>query len=179
MPQGSFSPPANELAPSSEVRGDPAQVPTLPKAAEVDFRLVMDTIPAIVWSASPDGSDDFFNKGWVEYTNLSVEESKGFGWLKAVHPDDVPALLDKWRVAIATGATYESVSRVRRFDGEYRWFLSRAVPLRDEAGHVVKWYGTNIDIEDRKRAEARVSQAETELRLAMDTMPAMAWERRG
>src|SRR6202034_2798156 len=168
MSERSFSSPANEPSLSSEVRRDPEQAATLP---EVDLRLAMDTIPAIVWSASPDGSDDFFNESWVEYTNLSVEESKGVGWLKAIHPDDAPALLAKWRDAVATGTNYESVSRVRRFDGEYRWFLSRAVPLRDKAGNVVKWFGTNVDIEDRKRAEARVSQAETELRLAMDTIP--------
>jgi PAS domain S-box-containing protein len=175
MSERSFSSPANEPSLSSEVRRDPEQAATLP---EVDLRLAMDTIPAIVWSASPDGSDDFFNESWVEYTNLSVEESKGVGWLKAIHPDDAPALLAKWRDAVATGTNYESVSRVRRFDGEYRWFLSRAVPLRDKAGNVVKWFGTNVDIEDRKRAEARVSQAETELRLAMDTMPAMVWSAR-
>jgi PAS domain S-box-containing protein len=170
-----FSPRANELALSPEARRDPEPAAALPEAAQVDFRLAMDTIPAIVWCASPDGSDDFFNKSWVEYTNLSVEDSKGFGWLKVIHPDDVPALLDTWRVAVTTGTKYEFLARVRRFDGEYRWFLSRAVPLRDEMGNVLKWYGTNVDINDRKRAEARVSQAETELRLALDTIPALAW----
>ncbi len=175
MSERSLSPPANQFAPSSEGTRDPEGAAVLPEPAEVDLRLAMDTIPAIVWSASPDGSDDFFNRSWVEYTNLSAEESKGLGWLKAIHPDDTSALLAQWRTAITTGSTYESVSRVRRFDGEYRWFLSRAVPLRDKTGNIVKWFGTNVDIEDRKRAEARVSQAETELRLAMDTMPAMAW----
>jgi PAS domain S-box-containing protein len=175
MSERSFSPPANELAPSPDARRDREPAAALPEATQVDFRLAMDTIPAIVWSASPDGSDDFFNKSWVEYTNLSVEESKGFGWLKAIHPDDVPALLAKWRAAVTTGTNYEAVARVRRFDGEYRWFLSRAVPLRDKADNVLKWYGTNVDIDDRKRAEARVSQAETELRLALDTIPALAW----
>jgi PAS domain S-box-containing protein len=166
--------PAGDIGGSPETQTD-AEQRKGPQPAPVDLRLVMDTIPAIVWSASPDGSDDFFNKGWVEYTNLSVEESKGFGWLKAIHPEDAPALLTKWRAAISAGTAYESVSRVRRFDGAYRWFLSRAVPLRDDAGKIIKWYGTNIDIEDRKRAEARVGQAETELRLALDTIPALAW----
>jgi PAS domain S-box-containing protein len=168
------TPPAGDIGGAPETRTDTAQRKD-PQPAQVDLRLVMDTIPAIVWSAAPDGSDDFFNKGWVEYTSLSVEESKGFGWLKAIHPEDVPALLSKWRMAISAGTAYESVSRVRRFDGAYRWFLSRAVPLRDDAGKIIKWYGTNIDIEDRKRAEARVGQAETELRLALDTIPALAW----
>jgi PAS domain S-box-containing protein len=173
MLERSLIPSAGDLGGLPETQPDAQRKE--PQPAQVDLRLVMDTIPAIVWSASPDGSDDFFNKGWVEYTSLSVEESKGFGWLKAIHPEDVPALLSKWRTAISAGTAYESVSRVRRFDGAYRWFLSRAVPLRDDAGKIIKWYGTNIDIEDRKRAEARVSQAETELRLALDTIPALAW----
>jgi PAS domain S-box-containing protein len=173
MLERSLIPSAGDLGGLPETQPDAQRKE--PQPAQVDLRLVMDTIPAIVWSASPDGSDDFFNKGWVEYTSLSVEESKGFGWLKAIHPEDVPALLSKWQTAISAGTAYESVSRVRRFDGAYRWFLSRAVPLRDDAGKIIKWYGTNIDIEDRKRAEARVSQAETELRLALDTIPALAW----
>jgi PAS domain S-box-containing protein len=168
-------PPAGQFGLLPETQAEPKEPGAVREPAQADFRLVMDTIPAIVWSASLDGSDDFFNKGWVEYTNLPVEESKGFGWLKAIHPEDAPALLAKWRTAIRTGTPYESVARVRRFDGEYRWFLSRAVPLRDETGKIIKWYGTNIDIEDRKRAEARVGQAETELRLALDTIPALAW----
>jgi PAS domain S-box-containing protein len=168
-------PPASQFGLLPETQAEPKEPGAAREPAQADFRLVMDTIPAIVWSASLDGFDDFFNKGWVEYTNLPVEESKGFGWLKAIHPEDAPALLAKWRTAIRTGTPYESVARVRRFDGEYRWFLSRAVPLRDETGKIIKWYGTNIDIEDRKRAEARVGQAETELRLALDTIPALAW----
>jgi PAS domain S-box-containing protein len=168
-------PPTSQFGLLPETQAEPKEPGAVREPAQADFRLVMDTIPAIVWSASLDGSDDFFNKGWVEYTNLPVEESKGFGWLKAIHPEDAPALLAKWRTAIRTGTPYESVARVRRFDGEYRWFLSRAVPLRDETGKIIKWYGTNIDIEDRKRAEARVGQAETELRLALDTIPALAW----
>ena len=166
MSERSSSPPEKERTPSS---------PTLQEPAEFDLRLAMDTIPAIVWTASPDGSDDFFNKNWVEYTNLSVDEAKGFGWLRAIYPDDAPELLARWRAATATATIYECESRVRRFDGEYRWFLSRAVPLRDKSGKVVKWYGTNVDIEDRKRAEARIGQAENDLRLAMDTIPTVVW----
>ena len=181
MLERSFSPPANEPIRSSGIGTDREQAPAL-QQAEVDLRLTMDTIPAIVWTASADGSDDYFNKSWVEYTNLAVGEAKAFGWLKAIHPDDAPALLSKslsghfkWRSATTTTTNYEFECRVRRFDGEYRWFLSRAVPLRDKSGNVVKWYGTSVDIEDRKRAEARISQAEAELRLAIDTMPAFVW----
>jgi PAS domain S-box-containing protein len=175
MPDRSFSPPANEIAPSSETRGDQEPAAASLEAAKVDLRLAMDAIPTIVWSNWPDGSGDFHNKSWVEYTNLSVEDSKGFGWSRALHPDDLPAYLDRWKKALARHQPFEDEARFRRADGHYRWFLVRSIPLRDEGGDVIKWYGQLTDIEDRKRAEARVSQAETELRLAMDMIPAVAW----
>jgi PAS domain S-box-containing protein len=175
MPDRSFSPPANEIAPSSETRGDQEPAAASLEAAKVDLRLAMDAIPTIVWSNWPDGSGDFHNKSWVEYTNLSVEDSKGFGWSRALHPDDLPAYLDRWKKALARRQPFEDEARFRRADGHYRWFLVRSIPLRDEGGDVIKWYGQLTDIEDRKRAEARVSQAETELRLAMDMIPAVAW----
>jgi len=175
MPDRSFSPPANKIAPSSETRGDQEPAAASLEAAKVDLRLAMDAIPTIVWSNWPDGSGDFHNKSWVEYTNLSVEDSKGFGWSRALHPDDLPAYLDRWKKALARRQPFEDEARFRRADGHYRWFLVRSIPLRDEGGDVIKWYGQLTDIEDRKRAEARVSQAETELRLAMDMIPAVAW----
>lgn len=135
----------------------------------------MDAIPAIVWSHWPNGSGDFFNKSWLAYTNLSLEESKGLGWSKALHPDDLSGYFDSWKEAIATGRPFEREARFRGADQEYRWFLARGFPLRDELGEVIKWYGQLTDIEDRKRAEARVSQTEAELRLAMDSIPALAW----
>jgi PAS domain S-box-containing protein len=147
----------------------------LEQDAKFDLRLTMDAIPAIVWSHWPNGSGDFFNKSWVAYTSLSPEESKGLGWSKALHPDDLPAYVGSWKEAIGTGRPFEQEARFRRADGQYRWFLARGFPLRDEAGKVIKWYGQLTDIEDRKLAEARARQAETELRLAMDSIPALAW----
>jgi PAS domain S-box-containing protein len=145
------------------------------EAAKVDLRLAMDAIPTIVWSHSPDGSGDYFNKSWVEYTNVSLEDSIGLGWSKAVHPDDLAAYFDGWKKALVTRQPFQDEARFRRADGVYRWFLCRGIPLYDETGRIIKWYGQLTDIEDRKRAEARVRQAETELRLAMDAIPAMAW----
>jgi PAS domain S-box-containing protein len=124
------------------------------KKSQDRLRLVIDTIPSMVWSALPDGSIDFVNQPWAEYHGLTVEDlcRTGGGW-RVIHPDDVAQTVDSWRAALAAGTPSEYELRVRRADGEYRWFLSRAVPLRDELGNILRWYGTITDIEDRKRAE--------------------------
>jgi PAS domain S-box-containing protein len=115
---------------------------------------VVNAIPGFVWSAAPDGSVDFLNQPWCDYTGVSLEDAHGSGWHTAIHPDDAARLLDYWRSLLESGQPGEFEARLRRFDGTFRWFLIRAVPLRDEAGDLVKWYGQNTDIEDRKRAEA-------------------------
>src|SRR5216684_8932068 len=129
------------------------------KEAEDRLRLVIDTLPALVWSKLPDGSADFLNQRFREYTGLSVEEGLGWGWMmKAFHPEDRAE--DEWRAAFAAGQPFEKEARLRRADGDYRWFLHRAVPLRDEQGNVVKWYGTTTDIEDRRRTEEALQEAQ-------------------
>jgi len=120
---------------------------------EKKLRDVVETIPTIAWSALPDGWVDFSNHHWEEYTGLSLEKGSGSGWEAAVHPDDVKRHAEKWRASVASGQPFESEARYRRADGVYRWFLVRAVPLRDGEGKILKWYGTKSDIEDRKRAE--------------------------
>src|SRR6202158_834229 len=119
-----------------------------------DVRLVIDTIPTLAWSARSDGSADFFNQRWLDYTGLSVEQAREWGWTVALHPDDLNGLVDYWRSVLASGEPGEIEGRLRRFDGVYRWFLFRATPSFDDDGRVVKWFGTNTDIEDRKRAES-------------------------
>src|SRR3989442_117300 len=121
---------------------------------ENEFSRVVNALPGFVWSAAPDGSVDFLNQRWCDYTGVSLEDACGSGWHTAIHPDDAAQLLDYWRSLLESGQPGEFEARLRRFDGMFRWFLIRAVPLRDEAGHLVKWYGQNTDIEDRKRAEA-------------------------
>jgi PAS domain S-box-containing protein len=118
-----------------------------------DVRLVVDAIPTLAWSAQADGSVDFFNQRWLDYTGLSAEEARDWGWTVALHPDDLNGLADYWRSVLASGEPGEMEGRLRRFDGVYRWFLFRATPSFDNDGRVVKWFGTNTDIEDRKRAE--------------------------
>jgi len=131
------------------------------KQAEDRLRLVIDTLPALAWSKLPDGSADFLNQRFREYTGLSLEEGLGWGWINAFHPEDRAE--EEWRAAFAAGEPFEKEARLRRADGAYRWFLLRAVPLRDERGRVVKWYGTTTDIEDRKRAEEALLEAQDKL----------------
>jgi formate hydrogenlyase transcriptional activator len=145
------------------------------KSSEDKLRTIIDTIPALAWSALPDGSADFFNRRWLDYAGLSIEEARDWGWMAAVHGDDLSRLADYWRSILAAGEPGEIEARLRRLNGAYRWFLFRANPLHDESGNIVKWYGTNMDIEDRKRAEAAVRSSEQSLRLALDNIPGHVW----
>jgi PAS domain S-box-containing protein len=143
------------------------------RQSEDRLRLVIDTTPALLYSARPDGYLDYFNKRWLEYLGLPLEQIIGWSWTSAIHPEDVDDLIRKWRRSLATGEPYEAEARVRRADGEYRWMLHRKVPARDDQGNIVKWYGSSVDIEDRRRAEDAVRRSEEHLRLVIDTAPAM------
>jgi PAS domain S-box-containing protein len=123
---------------------------------ETRLRGVFDVIPAFVWCNLPDGSNEFINKRWHDYTGLSPEESNGWGWQRAFHPEDLPPLIERWRAMLVSEEPGEIEARLRRHDGIYRWFLIRAEPFRDDTGEVVRWYGTSVDIDDRKRAEQRL-----------------------
>jgi PAS domain S-box-containing protein len=123
----------------------------VPQPQEV--RLVIDSMPTLAWSAQADGSADFFNQRWLDYTGLSAEEARDWGWTVALHPDDLSRLVDYWRSVLASSEPGEIEGRLRRFDGVFRWFLLRVTPYFDNERKVVKWFGTNTDIEDRKRME--------------------------
>ena len=123
-------------------------------ASEKKLRDLIETIPAMAFVTRPDGANEFVSRQWIEFSGFSSVESAGAGWAASIHPDDLEQHAAKWRAACASGEPFESESRHRDVHGNYRWLLVRAVPLRNEQGEIRKWYGTAIDIEDRKRAEA-------------------------
>ena len=123
------------------------------KRAEQELRDTFDTVPAMVWVALPNGSNAYVNRRFTEYSGLAVAQTAGSGWREAAHPDDLQRHEGKWLASVATGEPHESEVRFRRADGLYRWHLDRGLPLRDQEGNIVKWYGVVTDIEDRKRVE--------------------------
>jgi PAS domain S-box-containing protein len=157
----------DELAGLGRVLNDTAQrlaalYETL-RSNEARFRLAIDTIPAYVWSSLPSGSVDFINQRWLDFSGLSLEQALDRGWEGALHSEDRAGLVEAWRGAIRSGRPMEYEARVRSADGQYRWLLIRNVPLRDDTGKVVKWYGTSTDIDDRKRAEQALRRSEAYL----------------
>jgi PAS domain S-box-containing protein len=130
------------------------------RASERNLNLIINAIPALAWSALPDGSAEFFNQHYLDYVGVPQEQAQGVGWTNALHPDDLSSLVTTWQQIMASGKVGEAEARLRRFDGVYRWFLFRASPLLDEAGAIVKWYGTNTDIDDRKRTEEQLRRSE-------------------
>jgi PAS domain S-box-containing protein len=131
--------------------------------AEDELRAIIDNAPVFLWSDLPDGYCEFVNQRWLTYFNLSLQEAQGAGWATLMHPDDAAHHLERWQKSVSTGIPFEAEARFRSPDGEYRWFLNRANPLRDKTGRIVKWYGTNIDIENLKRTERRLRQSEAYL----------------
>jgi hypothetical protein len=147
------------------------------RANERNLNHIINTIPVLAWSNLPDGSNEFLNQPWHDYTGLSPEQAHGWGWQVAIHPDDLPRLLDKWRELLAAGEPGEIEARLRRFDGVQRWFLFQVNPLRDESGSIVKWYGTNTDIDDRKQIEEKLRRSEAFLAEAqrLSSTGSFAW----
>ncbi|HEX8820990.1 MAG TPA: ATP-binding protein [Archangium sp.] len=136
------------------------------------FRQLAEALPQIVWTARPDGLHDYLNRRWYEYTGMSFEESKGLGWYGAFHPEDMPEAARRWNHSVTTGEPYEVEYRCRRLDGVWRWFLGRAIPVRDAQGHIVRWFGTCTDIDDHKRtADAHGFLAEASVVLAISLDP--------
>jgi formate hydrogenlyase transcriptional activator len=135
--------------------------------SERELRQVIESIPSMAWSAEADGAAEFFNRRWLDYTGLTADQVQGWGWTVAVHPDDLNALVEYWRTVVASGQSAEIEGRLGRFDGVYRWFLFRATPFFDESGKLAKWYGTNTDIEDRKRAEQALTVQNNRLQLLL------------
>jgi PAS domain S-box-containing protein len=130
------------------------------RRSERELRDVVNTVPAHVWRTSPEGLVDFVNDRWLQFTGLTLDEACGWKWEEVVHLDDRTRVVADWRIALENGQAMEGEARVRRADGEYCWWFIRNVPLRDETGKLVRWYGTAIDIEDRKGAEQALRKSE-------------------
>jgi PAS domain S-box-containing protein len=143
--------------------------------SEDRLRLVIDTIPTLVWRAGPEGIPDFLNQTALDYTGLKLDQAKT-GWPRAFHPDDKKGMLVKWSAIRESGMRGGLEARLRRFDGVYRWFLFEAEPLHDQSGRIVKWYGSSTDIEDRKRAEEALRESEMRFRDYAETASDWFWE---
>src|SRR5580658_3514033 len=143
------------------------------RASEANLRRVIDTIPSLSWCNLPDGPNEFLSKGWHDYTGLSPEEAHGWGWSASFHPDDLPPLMNRWQELLVSGEPGEIEARIRRHDGEYRWFLIRVAPFRDESGAIFRWYGTSTDIHDRKLAEEALRASENNLRQTVNSLPGL------
>ncbi|MBD2293534.1 PAS domain-containing protein [Anabaena sphaerica FACHB-251] len=137
--------------------------------SELNFRTLADTMPQIVWTAQPDGWVDYYNQRWFEYIDMTLEETQGWGWPAVLHPDDVQLCVDIWSESVRTGKDYQVEYRFRRAsDGQYRWHLGRAFPLRNEQGKIIKWFGSCTDIDDQKRAVQDLQKALQEKQAACE-----------
>ena len=129
----------------------------------LDVQLLIDSIPAMIHTARPDGYLDYFNKRWLEYLGVTLDKVAGWNWTAFVHPEDVEGILTEWRACLATGQIFEYETRVLRANGDYRWMFHRKVPLRDANGNIVKWYGSSLDIDERKTTEGQLRRNAEEL----------------
>ncbi|MGA8036814.1 MAG: PAS domain-containing protein [Candidatus Acidiferrales bacterium] len=150
---------------------------TSAKEAETRTRMIIDTVPAQIWTETPDGVVDYVNRRWIDYTGMTLDQAMGSGWNRMVHPDDLERVLKTWRKLVAEGKPREIESRLRRSDGEYRWFLSRVCPLMNRSGHIVGWYGTDTDIHDLKATEETLRRSERYLAEAQRLSQTGSWAR--
>ena len=132
---------------------------------------LVDSLPALIHTGRPDGYLDFFNRRWLDFVGLRLEDLEGWKWTAAIHPDDVTALVTNWRACLESGRPLEIETRVRRADGVYRWMLHQKQPLRNAEGQIVRWYGSSVDIDDRKRAEFKIDEQQSAIRQILDLTP--------
>jgi PAS domain S-box-containing protein len=145
------------------------------KQREDQLRLITETIPQQVWTAMPDGQVDYYNQRWCEFTGKTVEQLQNDGWASIVHPDDLPIVVERWSRSVQTGSEYQAEARLLAANGEYRWILGQARPLRNAQGQIVKWYGTNTDITERKQAEALLQESEQRLQAILNQSEAVVY----
>jgi two-component system sensor histidine kinase UhpB len=147
------------------------------RQSEEHLRLIIDAIPTMAWTVRPDGAVDFVNQRCLDSWGLSSEEQRADP-TRAIHPEDLPRIMEKWRAELAAGKPFDDEMRLRRADGEYRWFLVRTVPLRDELENIVKWFGTCTEIDDRKQAEDALRRSLSELRALAGRLQSVREEER-
>jgi PAS domain S-box-containing protein len=161
----------NQTSARTEGGQQPSQRLDDQERRELPLRSVMDTIPGLVWSALPDSDVEFCNQRWLDYTGMSFNEIKGWGWTTAIHPQDLTNLQEGWRTALVQSTSFQAEARMRRSDGCYRWFLIQAMPLRDSTGRIIRWYGTNTDIEELKLAQEELQKRNTSLDQLFEQAP--------
>jgi PAS domain S-box-containing protein len=142
-------------------------IPTMGSAEQqresLNIQLLVDSIPALIHTGRPDGYLDYFNKPWLTYFGVTLDKVVGWNWTAVIHPEDVEGILTRWRACLVSGEIFEYETRVRGANGEYRWMFHRKVPLRDANGDIVKWYGSSMDIHERKTAEEALRSSEAYL----------------
>jgi len=143
------------------------------QSSERNLVALVNTIPTAAWTTRPDGYCDFLNQVWLDHAGMDAEQAQGWGWTEAIHPDDRAKLVEVWQSCLASGIPIDTEARIRRFDGSYRWFLIRGNPLKDQEGNILKWYGTCVDIEDRKRGEEALHARELSWRQIVDNIPGL------
>ena len=142
----------------------PAMASSSPESEPLNIQLLVDSIPALIHTSRPDGFLDYFNKPWLEYLGVTLDQMAGWNWTAYIHPEDVDGIVARWRASLATGEIFEYEARVRRANGEYRWMYHRKVPLRDADGNIFKWYGSSLDIDNRKTTEEQLRRNTDALR---------------
>jgi PAS domain S-box-containing protein len=140
---------------------------------QYELNHLVEALPGLGWTALADGRAEFFNQRWLEYTGLSADQAQGVGWVAAIHPHDRPGLTDYWQSCLASGTAGDTEARMRRYDGAYRRFVFRAAPIRDPSGNISRWFGINIDVEDRRRSEELLRASELSWRQIVDNIPGL------
>jgi formate hydrogenlyase transcriptional activator len=163
----------NGISPDNSKPSDSRKLDPLQR--ELNLSVITQTIPGMLWSATPEGEVDYCNRPWLDFAAMTAEQASGWGWATAIYPADRDGLIECWLSCLASGTPLDVEARMRRFDGAFCWFLFRANPLRDDTGKIVKWYGTNIEIEDRKRAEAMLQARELSWRQIVDNIPGFVY----
>ncbi|MBB4041187.1 PAS domain S-box-containing protein [Microvirga flocculans] len=146
------------------------------KETETQFAVLAESLPQLVWSARPDGFVDYVNRRWCEFTGLPLAQSTGDSWQAALHPGELPGVLEQWRRSLETGEPYEREYRIRNAAGDYEWFLSRAIPIQDLSGRIVRWFGTNTNIDAHKRTEDALRMLEGQYRQALEAADLGTWQ---